>query len=118
MWRGGQSELTKNTWFQSKAEEAEREHFGGKRVWKCIRDMQHGCRGLMPSRVVTIVDENGEPCSSPSAQHQCWRRHFTTVLNVRSQYDTTAMDEVRQRKLTKILGRYPQYMRWPGRWES
>ena len=39
---------TKNIWFQSKVEEAEREHFGGKRVWKCIRDMQHGHKGLMP----------------------------------------------------------------------
>ena len=58
----------KNTWFQSKAEEAERERFGGKRVWKCIRDMQHGHRGLMPSRVVTIVDENAAaPQQSTSA---------------------------------------------------
>ena len=29
----------KNTWFQEKAEEIERERFGGKKVWKAIRDM-------------------------------------------------------------------------------
>ena len=45
----------KNSWFQGKAEGAERERFGRKKVWKCIRDMQRGCRG--PSRVVSIEDE-------------------------------------------------------------
>ena len=29
----------KNTWFLRKAEEIERERFGGKKVWKAIRDM-------------------------------------------------------------------------------
>ena len=33
----------KNSWFQEKVEEAEKECFGGKKVWKCIRDMQRGC---------------------------------------------------------------------------
>ena len=37
----------KNSWFQGKAEELSREGaFCGKKVWKCIRDMQHGHRGL------------------------------------------------------------------------
>ena len=45
-----------------RAEEAEGEHFGGKKVWKCIRDMQHGHRGLRPSRVVSIEDEDGVSC--------------------------------------------------------
>ena len=27
----------------------------------CISDIQCGCRGLMPSRTVTITDENGKP---------------------------------------------------------
>ena len=29
----------KNAWFQAKAEEAQRSRFGGKVVWKCIRDL-------------------------------------------------------------------------------
>ena len=29
----------KNAWFTSKAEEAQRSRFGGKKVWKCIREM-------------------------------------------------------------------------------
>ena len=59
----------KNSWFRAKAQEAEGEHFGGKKVWKCIRDMQLGRRGRVPTRVVAICDESGEPCSTPTEQH-------------------------------------------------
>ena len=45
--RNAARKAIRNSWFQEKAEEAEREHFGGKKVWKCIRDMQHGRRGLL-----------------------------------------------------------------------
>ena len=45
-WLASRKGAAKNSWFHEKAEEAEKEHFGGKKVWKCIRDMQHGCRGL------------------------------------------------------------------------
>ena len=38
----------KNDWFQEKAREIERERCGGKKVWKAIREMKHGCRGLLP----------------------------------------------------------------------
>ena len=37
----------KNAWFQGKAEEAQKERFGGKKVWQCIKDMQRGRRGLV-----------------------------------------------------------------------
>ena len=50
----------KNSWFRAKAQEAEGESFGGKKVWKCIRDMQFGRRGRVPTRVVAICDESGE----------------------------------------------------------
>ena len=56
----------KNSWFRAKAQEAEEEQFWGKKVWKCIRDMQFGKRGRVPTRVVAICDESGEPCSTPS----------------------------------------------------
>ena len=77
----------KNEWFLAKAEEVEREKFGGKRVWRCIRDMQRGRRGLIPSRIVAIHDAEGIPCTSTSAQHQRWRQHFTKVLNIQSEFD-------------------------------
>ena len=83
------------------------EHFGGKKVWKCIRDMQFGRRGRVPTRVVAICDERGEPCSTPTEQHQCWRRHFNKVLNVRSQFDGAELAEVRQRVTDADLGTVP-----------
>ena len=66
----------KNEWFLAKAEEVEREKFGGKKVWRCIRDMQRGRRGLIPSGIVAIHDTEGIPCTSTSAQYQHWRQHF------------------------------------------
>ena len=41
--------------------------WGEEGVWKCIRDMQFGRRGRVPTRVVAICDESGEPSSIPTA---------------------------------------------------
>ena len=68
----------KNSWFRAKAEEAESESFWGK-VWKCIRDMQFGRKGRVPTRVVAICDESGEPYSTLTEQHQRWGKHFIKV---------------------------------------
>lgn len=45
----------KDAWFTSKVEEAQQSRFGGKKVWKCIRDMHYGRRGLVSSRLTTVV---------------------------------------------------------------
>ena len=58
-------------------------------MWKAIRDMQRGRRGLIPTRAVTIHDEDDVPCGSISDQHRRWRRHFNKVLNIRSIEDAT-----------------------------
>ena len=71
----------KNDWFVAKAAEIERGSFGEVEVWRGIRDLQHGRRGLIPSRMVTIDDENETPCCDPASQQARWRRHFTSVLN-------------------------------------
>ena len=54
-----------------------------------------------------IHHDNGEPCSSSDSQHQHWRRHCTTVLNVQSQCDATAMEKVRQSEVDEDLGSVP-----------
>ena len=77
-------------------------------MWKAIRDMQRGRRGLIPTRAVTIHDEDDVPCGSISDQHQRWRRHFNKVLNIRSQFDEEEMDLVRQREVSETLGSIPQ----------
>ncbi len=55
----------KNTWFQKKALEAERGKNG-----KCIRDIQHRRRGLVPLRKAVVRDEAGPVCGTPELQHQ------------------------------------------------
>ena len=70
-----------------KASEVEGERFGRKKVWKVIRGMQHGRRGLLPCRTAVIDDEEGVLCSSKETQQRQWRRHFSKVLNLRSQFE-------------------------------
>lgn len=84
----------KNSWFQNKAEEAQRGRFGGKSVWRCITDIQRGRRGLVPLRTVTVRKEDGTPCTTPEEVQQRWNRHFTKVLNVRSQFNQHELDKV------------------------
>ena len=96
----------KNRWFREKAATVEEGQFAGKQVWNCIRDMQHGRRGRVPSRVVTTYiqyDENGIPCINAASQHQRWRRHFTKVLNVVSQFDESVLELVRQCEVDSSL---------------
>ena len=80
----------------SKAEEAQWSRIGGKKGWKCIRDMQYGRCGLVPSRLTTVVDEKGNPCTTVEAQ-QRWRRHFTKILNIQSQFNEAEIRKARQR---------------------
>ena len=61
-------------------------------MWKCIRDMQHGRRGLVPARLATVVDEEGNACTTVEAQQQRWRRHFTKILNIQSQFNEVLVD--------------------------
>ena len=73
----------KNKWFSSKAEEAQNVRFGGKKVWQCIRDMQYGRRSLVPSRQMTLDDEEGNTCAMTiEDQQERWRRHFFEILNI------------------------------------
>ena len=97
----------KNKWFQDKADIVEQDKFGGKQVWNCIRDMQHGKRGQVPSRVITIHDEDDMLCVSTASQHQQWRRHFAKVLNVASQHDERELDSVRQHEVDSSLADLP-----------
>ena len=62
--------VAKDKWFQRKAFEAERGRHGGKLVWKCIRDIQRGRRGLVPTRSATVRDEDGASCCTTEAQNE------------------------------------------------
>ena len=87
----------KNAWFLAKAMEAQRGRNGGKLVWKCIRDLQHGRVGKVPIRSATIRNEDGSMCTTPEEIQQRWRRHFTSILNTQSSFNEEELREVRQR---------------------
>ena len=65
----------KDAWFQHKVLEAERGSNDGKLVWRCIRDIQRGRRGLVPVKTAVVKDEDGNTCTTAKAQHERWRRH-------------------------------------------
>ena len=92
---------------QEKAEGAERERFGGKHVWKCIRDMLHGERGRRPMRVVQVDDEEGRPCVTVKDQSERWRRHSRKVLNTESQFIESELDRVKQRPCDESIEGLP-----------
>ena len=97
----------KNTWFQMKALEAERRRNNGKGIWKCIRDIQHGRRGLIPTRTAVVKDENGNSCNTPELQQHRWRRHFSNVLNLQSEFSVEEFERVRQRPMRPEMGDPP-----------
>ena len=97
----------KNKWFQQKATEAQNGRHGGKLVWRCIRDMQCGRRGLVPVKSAVIRDETGQPCRTPQSTQQRWRRHFQEVLNMHSQFNAAEMEQVRQRPLRPHMAEPP-----------
>ena len=76
-------------------------------VWNCIRAMQFGRRGLIPSRSGCIRDEEGNHCRSLLEQHQRWHRHFSQVLNLTSDFDMRELELTRQRPLRHELAEKP-----------
>jgi len=78
-------------------------------IWQSVRDLQYGRRGLVPSRVVTVDDENGNPCCDPTSQQACWRRHFTTVLNVCSHFDLQELDFLEQGPIFMMIAASESY---------
>ena len=97
----------KDEWFKRKAQEAKKEKFGRKEVWQCIRDLQRGRRGRMPTRVVAVDDEDGRSCTTTTEQQERWKRHFSKVLNVPSQFDEAQLQKVKQRQTDEEIGKPP-----------
>ena len=87
----------KDAWFQRKALEAERGRNGGKLVWRSIRDIQRGRRGLVPVKAAVVKDEDGNTCATAKAQQERWKRHFTKILNIQSGFDVEELRKVKQR---------------------
>ena len=87
--------------------EAERGRQGGKLVWRCIRGIQRGKRGLIPLRSANIRDEDGVKCSTTEAQDERWQRPFSKILNVQSEFSLEELGRVRRRPLRADLAELP-----------
>ena len=87
----------KNNWFLLKAKEEQGGVNGGKVVWKCIREIRRGKRGLVPVKTRSMRNKEGHTCSTPQQQHDRWRRHFSNLLNIVSEIDVTELEQARQR---------------------
>ena len=46
-------------------------------------------------------------CSSPEAQQQRWRQHFTKVLNIQSEFSAEELGKVRQRSTRTDMAELP-----------
>ena len=66
------------------------------------QDIQRGRRGLVPVRSAVVQDENGNSCTTTEAQKERWRRHFSKILNIPSDFDVEELSRVRQRP-TRML---------------
>ena len=51
----------------------------------------------MPVKTAVVKDEDGSTCTTEKAQHERWRRHFTKILNIQSDFDVEELKKVRQR---------------------
>ena len=87
----------KNNWFSLKAKEAQGGVKSGKVVWKCIREIQRGRRGLVPVKTRSVRVEEGHTCNTPQQQHDRWWRHFFNLLNIVCGIDVTELEQARQR---------------------
>ena len=43
-------------------------------------------------------DEDGAVCDTPELQQKRWRRHFSQILNLQSDFDASEIAKVRQRR--------------------
>ena len=61
--------------------------------------------------MVSIEDEDGVPCVTTDTQHQRWRRHFNSVLNIRTSLVAEEMESVHQREVKADLANIPSQLK-------
>ena len=61
----------------------------------------------MPVRAVAVKDEDGNGCTTTEAQQERWKRHFSKVLNIQSQFDVEEFRKARQRPTRSKMAEVP-----------
>ena len=62
---------------------------------------------VVPVRTAAVKDEDGNMCNTPEMQQQRWRRHFTKILNLQSEFSMEELSKVRQRPLRPAMAEPP-----------
>ena len=84
----------KEEWVRRLAKDAERAKKDGKQRWKSIRQLQATFAGRRPRRPTALLTEDGDLTRGPTEVKQRWYDHFTSILNIRSQYRQEVIDEM------------------------
>ena len=95
-----------------KASEAQISRFGGKVVWRYMRDILRGRRGLVPVRMAAVMDGEENACNTPEQQQQRWRRCFAKLLNIQSEFAEEKLQKARQRPLRSNMSALPSEEIW------
>ena len=45
-------------------------------------------------RTTVVTDENRDKCTTPKSQKQRWKRHFTRLLNILSEFDVEELEGI------------------------
>ena len=64
---------------------------------------------VVPVRTAAVKDEDGNMCNTPEMQQQRWRRHFTKILNLQSEFSMEELSKVRQRPLRPAMAAPPHW---------
>ena len=96
----------KNEWLQNRAREIEagmlsRGSSAG--AWKSLKDIKKGRAGLRPVLTKVVKKANGELCIGRDESLQRWREHFHGVLNIRSSFLASVVDEVEDYPIDESL---------------
>ena len=81
----------KEEWVRRLAERAKKDR---KLQWKGIRQLQAAFAGRRPRKPTALLKEDGDLTMGPSEVKQRWYDHFTSILNIRSQYRQELIDEM------------------------
>ena len=68
-------------------------------------------------KTVAVKDEGGNVCTTSEAQQQRWRRHFTKILNIQSEFDVEELGRVKQRpdmaeRVDVCIGKAEEWQGW------
>ena len=87
-------DAAKEEWISKVASEAEKAKKDGRQRWTCVRQLQMAYRGRGPRRPAALLKENGELTKSPDEVVSRWHRHFSSILNIPSEYDSDVIDRM------------------------